>query len=363
MSQAAPALFRAFPALASTVPWLPLGAFPTPVERVHDLLPPSVELWVKRDDQSGTSYGGNKVRKLEFLLGDARARGARRLVTLGAIGSHHVLATAIYGRAAGFAVEAVVFPQPLTDHVREQMLADVAAGATLWPTRGYLGVPWATWRHRRGSDAAWIPAGGSSPVGSLGYVSAGLELLEQIARGELPCPDRIYVALGSCGTAAGLLVGLAGAPTLPRFDGTLVAVRVVNRIVSNARVTCRLARETAALLAARGENWFNQLPTVELDVDHRWFGGGYGVATPESERAVTRAAAVGLRLEPTYTGKAMAALLADAESGALDGKRVLYLHSYNRVDLAPLVAAGPGRDALPPRLRRHFDGGAMTPAR
>src|SRR5262245_61649799 len=101
-----PALFRAFPALAPRLPWLPLGRFPTAVARLDGLLPPSVELWIKRDDESGVAYGGNKVRKLEFLLGEARARGARRLVTLGAIGSHHVLATAIYGKQAGFAVDA-----------------------------------------------------------------------------------------------------------------------------------------------------------------------------------------------------------------------------------------------------------------
>src|SRR5439155_5137603 len=182
---AMPALFRAFAALAERVPWLPLGQFPTRVERLAGLAPSAVELWIKRDDESGAAYGGNKVRKLEFLLAAARVEGARRLVTLGGIGSHHVLATAIYGRQAGFDVDAVVFPQPLNDHVREQMLADVAVGAALHPTRGYLGVPWSVWRRRRGRDAAWIASGGSSPVGTLGYVSAGLEPLEQIARGEL----------------------------------------------------------------------------------------------------------------------------------------------------------------------------------
>jgi 1-aminocyclopropane-1-carboxylate deaminase/D-cysteine desulfhydrase-like pyridoxal-dependent ACC family enzyme len=351
---AEPALFRAFPSLASRVPWLPLGRFPTPVARVDKLLASSVELWVKHDDQSGVVYGGNKVRKLEFLLGEARANGARRLVTLGAIGSHHVLATAIYGKQAGFAVDAVVFPQPLTDHVREQMLADVAAGATLYPTRGYLGVPWSVWRRRRGREAAWISSGGSSPVGSLGYVSAGLELLEQISRGELPRPDVIYVALGSCGTAAGLLVGLGGAPSLPRLDARVVAVRVVDRVVANERVTLRLARRTAALLAARGEHWFDQFAPPPFAVDHRFFGGGYGQSTLASDDAVARAAAVGLALEPTYTGKAMAALMADAACGALDGKRVLFLSTYSSVDLAPLVAAGPGPSALPPALARHF---------
>jgi 1-aminocyclopropane-1-carboxylate deaminase/D-cysteine desulfhydrase-like pyridoxal-dependent ACC family enzyme len=356
---APPALFRAFPALAERVPWLPLGRFPTAVTRLERLVPPSVELWIKHDDVSGTVYGGNKVRKLEFLLGEAKARGGRRLVTLGAIGSHHVLATAVYGRQAGFAVDAVVFPQPLTDHVREQMLADVAAGASLHPVRGYLGVPWRVWRQRRGDDVVWISSGGSSPVGSLGYVSAGLELLEQIASGALPAPDVIYVALGSCGTAAGLLVGLGGAPTLPRLDARLVGVRVVDRVVSNERVTRRLAARTGAYLAARGEHWFDHFRPPPFVVDHRFFGGAYGRATPASDAAVARAAAVGITLEPTYTGKAMAALLADADAGALDGKRVLFVNTYNSVDLAPLVAGGPGPAALPEALRRHFDAGVV----
>jgi 1-aminocyclopropane-1-carboxylate deaminase/D-cysteine desulfhydrase-like pyridoxal-dependent ACC family enzyme len=352
-----PALFRAFPELAARVPWIPLGCFPTPVARVDGLLPSSVELWVKRDDQSGRVYGGNKVRKLEFLLGEAKARAARRLVTLGAIGSHHVLATAIYGRQSGFEVDAVVFPQPLTDHVRDQLLADVAAGATLHPTRGYVGVPLSVWRRRRGDDAFWISSGGSSAIGSFGYVSAGLELAEQVAAGELPRPDVVYVALGSCGTAAGLIVGLAGAPSLPRLDTRVVAVRVVDRLVSNDRVTQRLAARTAAQLAARGAEWFNHCAPAPLSVEHRFFGGGYGRATARAEDAVARAAAVGLTLEPTYTGKAMAALLADAASGALDGKRVLFLSTYSSVDLAPLVAGGPGLSALPAPLRRYFPGG------
>jgi 1-aminocyclopropane-1-carboxylate deaminase/D-cysteine desulfhydrase-like pyridoxal-dependent ACC family enzyme len=355
-----PALFRAFPALAGRVPWMALGRFPTPVTRVEGLLPPSVELWVKRDDLSGSVYGGNKVRKLEFLLADAKAHGARRLLTLGAIGSHHVLATAIYGRQAGFAVDAIVFPQPLTAHVKEQMLADVAAGATLLPTSGYLGVPWRVWRSRRGDDVAWISSGGSSPIGSLGYVSAGLELLEQIARDELPRPDIIYVALGSCGTAAGLLVGLAGAPSLPRLDARVVAVRVVDRVVSNARVTRGLAARTAQLLAARGEHWFDQSSPPPFVVEHGYFGGAYGRATPASDDAVARAAGAGILLEPTYTGKAMAALLADAATGALDGKRVLFVDTYSSIDLAPLLAGGPGASGLPRALQRHFDAGVLA---
>jgi 1-aminocyclopropane-1-carboxylate deaminase/D-cysteine desulfhydrase-like pyridoxal-dependent ACC family enzyme len=348
-----PLLYRAYPHLQEVVPHVSLGTFPTRVHRLEGLLPPSVELWVKRDDESGALYGGNKVRKLEFLLAEAQRRGARRVATMGAIGSHHVLATAIYGRQQGLAVEAVVFPQPLTDHVREQLLADIASGATLRPTGGYLGVPLAAWRARRPADTMWIAPGGSSAVGSLGYVEAGLELMAQIARGELPPPDVVYVPLGSCGTAAGLLCGLRG-PEANALE--VVAVRVVDRVASNAGKVRSLVGDITMGQLWRGRR-ARLLPLPRWRVEHRFFGAGYGRATPESDDAVSRAADAGLRLEPTYTGKTMAALLADAGAGRLAGKRVLFWQTYNSVDLSPLVSSGPGVAGLPPPLRRHFANG------
>lgn len=351
-SAAEPALFRAWPSLRGRVPWMSLGRFPTAVERLEGLVPPAVELWIKRDDRSGLLYGGNKVRKLEFILGEARAAGAHRLLTLGAIGSHHVLATAMYGREAGFSVEAVVFPQPLTPHVREQILADAALGLRFLPTSGYAGVPAAIVRARRGAGVAWVPAGGSSVSGTLGYVSAGLELGEQIERGELPRPDVVYVALGSNGTAAGLYAGLFSDPPIE-----LVAVRVTDRLVASAGDVAALAHATERRLAdALG------LPTLArrgsrpwLRVRHEQFGGGYGHATPASDEAVAHAATLGLSLEPTYTGKCLAGLLADARSGRLDGKRVLFVNTYSGVDLSALVAAAPNPATLPPLIRRHFE--------
>lgn len=346
-----PALFRAWPALQDKVPWTSLGRFPTPVERVRGLVGDAVELWVKRDDQSGLAYGGNKVRKLEFLIAEAKARGATGLATMGGIGSHHVLATAIYGGAAGLAVDAVVFPQPLNEHVREQVLADAASGARLHPTGGYLGVPAAMWRTRRDKKTYWVAAGGSSVTGTLGYVSGGLELREQIAAGELPRPDVVYVALGSNGTTAGLLVSLWDEPPIE-----LVAVRVTDRVVAGERAVRKLAKATERHLA--GLMRTNSLPRNGqppiLRVVHDQFGGQYGRSTDQADAAVARAASAGLVLEPTYTGKCMAALLADAESGRLNGKRVLFIHTYNGADLGPLLARAPDPSALPPRLRRHF---------
>ncbi|HEY8378082.1 MAG TPA: pyridoxal-phosphate dependent enzyme, partial [Nannocystis sp.] len=144
-------LFRRYPEAARRLPWLPLATLPTPVEplALDDTGGDGARLWIKRDDQSGLPYGGNKVRKLEFILARARDLGATRLITAGATGSHHALATAVYGRRLGFDVTLCLFPQPLTDHVRRVLLLDHALGAELrWTPRMEL-IPFALFRARR----------------------------------------------------------------------------------------------------------------------------------------------------------------------------------------------------------------------
>jgi 1-aminocyclopropane-1-carboxylate deaminase/D-cysteine desulfhydrase-like pyridoxal-dependent ACC family enzyme len=338
-----PELFRALPGTARRFPWLSLGAFPTRVERVAGLLPPSVELWLKREDESDSAYGGNKVRKLEFLLGDARARGFHRVVTFGGTGSHHVAATAIHGARAGFEVEALLVPQPADAHVRELLLAEQAAGAQLLGLAGYLAlVPARLLAHAK--DGCWLAGGGSSPRGTLGWVSGGLEILAQVRSGELPSPDVVYAALGSCGTVAGLWLGLRGAR-----PPEIVGVRVVGGPACGEVATRLLAARTARLL---GELLPGEAP--RLRVEPRFLGAGYGHPSGESIAAVALAARYGIALDPIYTGKVMAALLDDARAGRLEGKRVLFLHSFSSVDLRPLAArASP--DRLPPRLRSIFE--------
>ncbi|HEY2368153.1 MAG TPA: pyridoxal-phosphate dependent enzyme, partial [Polyangiaceae bacterium] len=160
---------------------LPLGTFPTRVERIDGLAPPDVELWVKHENESSSLFGGNKVRKLELLLGAARARGMRRVVTFGGTGAHHVAATALHGAAHGFDVEAFVFPQPMDDHVRALMRTARASGATLHELGSILEVI----PHRVYPRGAWLAGGGSSAVGTLGWVSGGGEIMDQMRRAEL----------------------------------------------------------------------------------------------------------------------------------------------------------------------------------
>jgi 1-aminocyclopropane-1-carboxylate deaminase/D-cysteine desulfhydrase-like pyridoxal-dependent ACC family enzyme len=346
-------LLAAYPSLAGRLPVVQLGTFPTAVERLDPLARAlglaEGRLFVKRDDRSGTAYGGNKVRKLEVLLADALGRGARRVVTVGAVGSNHVLATSIYGRAQGLLVDAILVPQPPTQTVRKNLLGDLAAGSTLRLVKSYAGVPVAVARAlaRKPGPAVLIPAGGSSPIGTLGYVGAAFELQAQIRAGVMPEPDVIYLPLGTGGTAAGLHLGLR----LAGLKTRVCAVRVVDRIVANRAMTLVLARRAARVLARLGVD----TPLIDgraLDVVHGFFGKGYGYATPAGDQATKLVAdTTDLRLEPTYTAKTFAALSADAHAGRLDNKVALLWMTYSSADLTALLAGAPSVESMAPALR------------
>lgn len=345
-----PHLLRYAPRLADRLPWLSLGRLPTPLESVELRLASgrSRTVLVKRDDLSGASYGGNKVRKLEFLLADALARGARRIITMGAAGSHHALATAIYGRASGLEVTLVLFPQPCTPHVRSVLLLDASTGAQLrWVPRMSavpLGVLAARVRHWRERPYVVAP-GGSDPVGVLGYVSGGLELAEQLA--EVGPPACIHVASGTMGTAVGLALGLALAGRhLP-----IHAVRITPSLVTNEQRMERLMARTATLLRNAG---MADVPTAEawsmLRLRHGQVGRGYGWSTEAGERASAVFGAAGLPLDPTYTAKAAADLLAEpAEQGA---PPPLFIHTLSAAQ--PAEPAALPVSSLPASFRRYI---------
>lgn len=341
------ALFEAYPQLATRIPWEPLGRYPTPVQP----LALGNHLYIKRDDLSAQPYGGNKVRKLEFLLAAARARGARRLITVGAAGSHHALATTIYGKQLGLEVSLVLFPQPLTQHVREILLLDAAFGAELRYTRRMETVPAALFAatvRYRGERAMVIPPGGSDATGTLGYVSAALEVVEQARRGELPMPDTVVVAAGTLGTTAGLALGFALADVPVR----LVAARITSRIVTNERVLMRLIRGAEDILRRAGlpgNRAARAFDSVELR--HEYIGKGYGVGTAEAEHADRVFHEIGIHLDTTYTAKAAAALLEEAETAH---GNVLFWHTLSSAEppLPPHITI----DNLPATFRSYLRG-------
>ena len=347
-----PPLFQRYPQLAS-IPWTQLASVPTRVEYID--VPATARaanaltgLWVKRDDLTSDQYGGNKVRKLEFLLAKARARGAQRLITAGAAGSHHALATAVFGRQLGFQSTLVLFPQPLTPHVREVLLTDAALGAelrftprmTMVPT-ALMGARIAHWRERTYS----IVPGGSDATGSLGYVNATIELGEQIARGELPAPDTIALAAGTLGTTAGITVGL----TLLDLPTRVVATRITSRLVSNERNLHALIRSTCELLGTHGVPVDAESASKRLTLIHDQIGPGYGQSTRAAEEAMAWFAQFGLTLDITYTAKAAAGLLELLPREKAG--RVLFWHTLSAV--MPPVAL-PSVEQLPRPFRNYL---------
>lgn len=282
-----------------------LGAAPTPVRLLDLDLGPTPQVWLKDESVFGDgAWGGNKVRKLEWIIPEAQRRGTSTLFTVGGIGTHWGLACALYGREHGLRTVLGLVDQPVDDHVRDQLARLEASGARLhrFPStlRLKLAAPWILARHR----PWYLPAGGSNAFGTLGYVDVALEIAAQVAAGDLPEPATLVVPVGSGGTVVGLTLGFRVAGLRTRVLGA-----VVNDMLRlDAVAMTRLARRTADLLRERGMAQVPDLGPDDFDLRPDWLGTTYGDPTPASVAEVTRAAAAGLDLEPVYTGKALAAV-------------------------------------------------------
>ncbi len=351
-------LFDAFPALRGPIPHVALAALPTPIERLDALSSGTgANLYVKRDDLTSPVYGGNKVRKLEFLLGRAMHDGARTVLTFGAAGSNHALATALFARQLGLRSVSMLVPQPVAQSVRRNLLFGWKAGAELHHFESQLRVKLGVLHQmqrglfRDGRFPNVIPPGGSSPVGTLGFVNAAFELAAQVASGLLPEPDLVFAASGTMGTVVGLMLGLQAAGLRTR----VAAIRVTQPPYTSMQKARELFSATNALLHG-ADPAFPDLafPEREFELRHDFIGPGYGRYTEASARAVRCGADLGLRLEGTYTGKAFAGFLDAAESGALRGKTAVFWDTYNSRDFAPEIA-GADYHELPAPFHRYFE--------
>jgi D-cysteine desulfhydrase len=311
-------LVLAWPRVAERLVSAPLGAFPTPVQRA-ECLERELEagpLYVKRDDLSSPVYGGNKVRTLEVLFGLARAAGAREIVAVGPYGSNQAIATALHASRFGLLAHAILFAQPASRAALDNLRALLprVEGHVALPHWSF--VPAAIWQARRPGRFVMAP-GGATPHGALGYVAAGLELAQQIARAELPAPRAIYVPVGSTCTSAGLLVGLVHAARLGLLPGRVprvVAVRVTPWPVTSRLRILSLAVRSSRRLAELAEERSLELSSSELgphlSVEGGELGPGYGIATAFGLEALSLFARTeGLVLEPTYSAKAAAAFV------------------------------------------------------
>ncbi|MGW0247375.1 1-aminocyclopropane-1-carboxylate deaminase/D-cysteine desulfhydrase [Nocardia goodfellowii] len=321
-------LHQRFPEVASELPFLRLGDTPTPVRELP--LGIRIPVWCKDESGYGSGgWGGNKIRKLEWLLPDAQRRGTKTIVTVGGTGTNWGLAAALYGRELGLDIALALVDQPVDDHVRAQLTRLEASGATLHHTRSkfrtVLTAPWLMLRHSSGRKLPYyLPVGGSSPIGTLGYVEAALELAAQVRAGDLPEPAHIVTAVGSGGTAAGLALGLRLAGLRTRVLGVVVN----DTLPLEAKHIVELAHRAEEVLRERGAQ-FEPIDLTPDDVTmlRDWLGPGYGHETLSAIAARDRANMVGLHLETVYTAKAFAAITDLSARGDLDGL-TLFLNTY-----------------------------------
>jgi D-cysteine desulfhydrase len=341
-----------FPGVGSALPKLPLATLPTPLRETRCTLDGKArQLLIKCDDLTGTLYGGNKVRKLEYLLARARERECTRIATFGAAGSNHALATALYAKETGFDCTCFLSHQAKTPLVAATLEMHLRLGTELVRWGGAYAKRVATLRkYLRGRKAWVIPMGGTSWLGTVGFVAAGLELASQIDASGLRPPERIYVGCGTMGTAAGIALGLA----LAGSDTVVQAIRVSDVSITNQDALDRLIARTARMMRRLDEGIPADLADrAQIRIRDAFFAPGYAQGTPATGEAIAFARdELDVQLETTYTGKTMAALLADWRSGEA-GESPLYWHTYNSAPLGRVDDID--RDALPEEFRRYFE--------
>lgn len=318
-------------------PYHPIGHLPTPLERMsrleeelrrsHSRVP---ALWIKRDDCTGLATGGNKTRKLEYLVGDALRLGADTIITQGAVQSNHTRQTAAAAAAAGMDCKLLLERRQERDSDYEtsgNVLLERILGADIidrLPSGSDMPQAMETLADRlrdEGHTPYVIPGGGSNPTGALGYVGCAEELESAPI-----AVDWVVHTTGSCGTQAGLVAGLQALHSKAKVLG------ITNRRKKDLQVKAvyDLTRRTADLLGAG-----DTVSVSDIVVDDRWVGGGYGVPTDEMLAAIDLLARTeGILLDPVYTGKGFAGLLGNIADGTFEeDQNVVFLHTGGSVGL------------------------------
>jgi D-cysteine desulfhydrase family pyridoxal phosphate-dependent enzyme len=303
-----------------TLPRIPLAHLPTPV---HPLPRLSAELggpqlWIKRDDLTGLAFGGNKTRKLEFLLAEAQAHGAQTLITRGAIQSNHCRQTAAAAANQGFECILVLTGNPPETPTGNTLLDQLLGAEIIWtegkdPEEILSNTFEASWSG--GKRPYLIPYGGSNPLGAAAYAAAMGEFMEQ----DTPV-DRIVFATSSGGTQAGLLVGAQ----IHHFSGQILGISVDPPAQAIVPTIASLATETAELLGQSVT-----FTEKHVAVNDSYIGEGYAVMGKHEKEALEMFARhEGLFLDPVYTGRAAGGMIDLIRNGEIGSKeRVLFWHT------------------------------------
>lgn len=341
------------------MPWISIGDYPSRVEKLDKLgeaygFP---ELYIKRDDCCHSLYGGNKVRKLEYVIADAKEKGRKLLITMGASGSNQVLATGIHGKELGFDVMGIVMDQPNAEYVRKNLLLDHYFGVDVRYTSDSASEMAAyAWNYVKASLAGRKPymvsAGASSPRGNMGFVNAVYELKRQVDDGSTPEPDYIVAASGSLGTTSGLDLGCRLLGLKTKVVGVVVAMPWM---VNKFRMA-RMIRHINGFMRGYDSGVSDvNVSKEDLILLSDYLGKDYAYLTDLGYRMVKDMKELeDIPIDPTYTGKAL--------SGGLDwlkkrGERdatVLFWDTYNSVDLSAQAATVDYRE-LPRAFHKYFE--------
>lgn len=316
--------------MLSRFPRISLAHLPTPLEHLPRLSKHlgGPDIYVKRDDATGLGTGGNKTRKLEFLMADAVQRGADAIITQGAVQSNHARQTAAAACKLGMACELVFEKRVrdaddaymnsgnvLLDRIYGAKIREVDKGSDMTAVMESV----ADELRAAGKSPYIIPGGGSNPIGALGYIDCALEFQSQANRDGIVI-DHVIHATGSAGTQAGLIVGLKATHANVPLLG--IGVNAPQEIQEEK--VWKLALETAEFVGAPG---CVQRKDIVANCDY--VGEGYGVPTPEMNDAVLLLARLeGLLFDPVYSGKGLAGMIDLVTSGYFgDAKNLLFVHT------------------------------------
>ena len=332
------------------LPWVPIGNFPTRIHRLEKLSSflGFDGIWIKRDDQTSNKYGGNKIRKFEFVIADALSKGKKWILTYGGLGSNQVLAMTIHSKAFGLKTIGILSYQPITQHVLNNLYLMTHFGTYISYASSPLMATLKTyWHILTKKDVYKVPVGASSERGVLGFVDAMFELKKQVENGEAPMPRNIFVAVGSAGTYAGLLLG----KKLLDLDVNIMGVKVSTMKRTQPEFIAKLANKALNLL----RSYSKDVPDVKVEEKDvillkEYLGKGYGAPTQKGLSAISLLERTeNIKLEPVYTGKTFAALV-DFVKREGEGP-VLFWNTYNSVDFSDILKNF-SIDSLPEKIQK-----------
>lgn len=361
-----PIIMQKFSGLQN-IPWMNLTNLPTPVEELVGLEKHLnfKGIFIKRDDITNPFYGGNKPRKYEYVFADAIKKNRKNILTIGAIGTNHGLAQTILAKKISEAnpnlnLQSYVFliKQPLTEHVRKNLLLDLHYGAKLSYHHNYFTLILSLiWKYITMRKSYFVWPGAGRPLGTIGFVNAIFELKEQILKNIMPEPDFIFVPVGTTGTAAGLLLGCE----LNQLKTQVYGVQVVAGFSANSKNVVNLAYKTYKLM----KKYDASIPSISkaaltkrFKLLTEFFGGQYGMPTEEGKEAIDLIKkSDNIILEHTYTGKTMAGLIAFVREhkNSIQGKTILYWNTLNSIRHDEEIKDLDYHN-LPKKLHKFFDG-------